>query len=93
MNLKIVSLVVVGGCAAGFGSGVLVGRQFPARRFEKYGETRFLLNAATGKICDPFKDPNNSTNPADHLFDPSYAPKDSNGSPVVQSSYPPACGK
>jgi hypothetical protein len=79
-------------CAAGFGAGLLVGRHFPAHRFERFGNSRYVLETATGKICDPFKNPNESMNPFDHAFDPPDAPKDANGFPLI-SSYPPACGK
>lgn len=41
----------------GFGSGLLVGRQFPARHFERFGNSSYLLDPSTGRICDPFKDP------------------------------------
>lgn len=34
-----------------FGSGVLVGRQFPAHRFERIGQTPYLLDTATGSVC------------------------------------------
>jgi len=80
--------VVLAACGAGFGTGLLVGRQFPSHRFERFGETRYLLDATTGKVCDPFKDPNASTNPFDHLTDqngPSTAkrPSDSSSDPFA----------
>jgi hypothetical protein len=37
----------------GFGVGVMAGRQFPAHHFERFGASRYLLDSATGKICDP----------------------------------------
>jgi hypothetical protein len=39
-------------CMAGFGSGILVGRQFPAHHYVQYGNTPYLLDSATGKVCD-----------------------------------------
>ena len=50
--------IVVGlALGVGFGSGLLVGRQFPSHRFERFGESRYLMEPATGRVCDPFKDP------------------------------------
>lgn len=108
MNLKII-LVGVGtlACSIGFGGGLLVGRRFPARQFEKFGNSTYLLDTTTGKVCDPFKDPNESTNPLDQAFHPQAEAKsqpdpfiaygghavDSNGFAVVRPSYPPACSK
>lgn len=80
-RVAILGLAVFGVGALVFGSGVFVGRRFPSHRFEKFGETRYLLDATTGRVCDPFKDPkadpfaqyrvkpNASTNPFDHLTD------------------------
>ncbi len=58
---KLVWLCVSGAFAAagiGFGSGILVGRQFPAHHLERLGDSRYLVEPSTGKVCDPFKDPN-----------------------------------
>jgi hypothetical protein len=96
-------LLVSGAVAIGFGSGLIVGRQFPVHRFERFGETVYLLDPATGKVCNPFKDPNASTNLIDQGLagnqDP-FAPYgghavDANGFPIAKpaSNYPPACGK
>ena len=35
-----------------FGSGLLVGRQFPAHHYERYGNSTYLLDSATGKVCE-----------------------------------------
>jgi hypothetical protein len=99
--------VVVTACAVGFGSGLLVGRHFPTRSFQKFGDTRYVLDPTTGKVCDPFKDPN--ANPADlsDLFPPAPATSGSQtakdatdpfaaygGHEIKPAShYPPACGK
>jgi hypothetical protein len=39
-------------CMAGFGSGVLVGRQFPAHHFEKMENSHYLYDTSTGHVCD-----------------------------------------
>lgn len=79
------SLAVAGiiGVVFGFGCGVLTGRQFPAHHFERFGESRYLLDSATGKVCDPMRDP--KANPIDE--------KDANGFTIVKPAYPPACEK
>jgi hypothetical protein len=95
MNLKIVWLVVVGGCAVGFGSGLIVGRQYPAHHYERFGTTSYLLDPTTGKVCDPmFK----ATSPS--VYDQQAAtagpfPPPPPGFTIVQikDAYPPACGK
>ena len=84
--------IVVVTCGAGFGSGLLVGRRYPTHSFQKYGETRYLLDPATGRICDPFKDP--SEDPwAQFMVDPKTGKTPAQVSGVVQPIYPPACGK
>jgi hypothetical protein len=91
--------LVVGSCAVGFGSGLVIGRHFPARTFQKYGETRYLLDSASGKLCDPFKDPN--ANVIDQKLVGSPPPgfvlegtQNTDGTiKPIQSNYPPACGK
>jgi hypothetical protein len=35
-----------------FGSGILLGRQFPAHHFEKLPQSTYLLDSSTGHICD-----------------------------------------
>jgi hypothetical protein len=47
-------VIITGVSAVGVGSGILIGRQFPAHRFEQFGNTRYLVDSATGKICEPF---------------------------------------
>jgi hypothetical protein len=96
--------IVAIACGMGFGSGLLIGRKFPAHTFQRFGDTRYLFDAATGKVCDPFKDPKASTNPFAHLTDqngPSSAesPADPSSDPYAKyivkppSNYPPPCGK
>jgi hypothetical protein len=82
----------LGGLILALGAGLLIGRQFPVRRFERFGESHYLVEPATGKVCDPFKDPNESTNPIDRVWD-SSAPKNAEGFQIVKPAYPPACGK
>jgi hypothetical protein len=104
VNLKSVVLFVVAGCVVGFSSGLIVGRSHPAHNYQKYGETRFMLDAATGKLCDPFKDPTASTN----LIDQGMSDGNPKTNPPAQpdpfaayggheikptSNYPSACGK
>ena len=84
-------------CGAVFGAGLLVGRQFPVHNFQKFGESRFVLDPTTGKVCDPFKDPNappSSVVPdLSDLFGTKPAPPA--GFQIVKpaSDFPPACGK
>lgn len=37
-----------------FGSGVLVGRQFPAHHFERVPNTPYLFDSSTGHMCHTF---------------------------------------
>jgi len=60
MNLKnaIVSLA----CVVLFGTGLLIGRQFPAHHFERFGASNYLFDASSGHICQAFgtlPDPSN----------------------------------
>lgn len=82
--MRFVGVAIVA-CIVGFGVGLLIGRQFPAHGYQKYGETRYMLDSATGKLCDPFKDPKETGNPFDHAFDPN-TPKDANGFPVAKDA-------
>ena len=98
--------IVLIACGAGFGSGLLVGRQHPTHSFQKYGETRFLLDPIAGKLCDPFKDPKSPPGSAvpdltDLFVSKSTTPL-KNGESLDEylkqyqkpaSDYPPACGK
>jgi hypothetical protein len=47
--------LISGACIIGFGSGLLVGRQFPAHHYERFGNSSYLLDPSTGRVCDPFK--------------------------------------
>jgi hypothetical protein len=68
-------LLWVGAVAVALGIGFLAGRQFPAHHYQKFGESRFLLDTATGKVCDPMK-PILTPNPKDPLavFDQAQNP-------------------
>jgi len=92
-GIAVFVLIVLCAVGVGFGTGLLVGRQYPAHRFEKFGDSKYLLDPTTGKVCDPFKDPSISSNPFDHAFDAATLPKDANGLPIIPSAYPPPCGK
>jgi hypothetical protein len=89
-GIAVFVLLITGGIVAGFGSGFLTGRQFPAHRFERFGDTRFLLDPTTGIVCDPFKNPAgtaaNPSQPGEPLDEylKQYQP---------QTNYPPPCGK
>jgi hypothetical protein len=88
--------IVLIACGVGFGSGLLVGRQFPVHRFERFGESRFLLDPTTGRVCDPFKNPSESGNPIDQTLANNASPiRDANGFQLAKpvSNYPPPCGK
>ena len=39
-----------------FGAGLLVGRQFPAHRYEHLGNGPYLYDSATGRVCAAFPD-------------------------------------
>lgn len=88
------STLFFGACSLGFGAGVLTGRQFPAHHYERFGNSSYLLDPATGKICNPFKDPNETTNIFDHPAT-SNNPIDRalTASNPTQSDNVPACGK
>jgi hypothetical protein len=92
--------VVVLSCAVGFGSGWLVGRQYPTHSFQRFGESRYVLDLTTGRVCDPFKDPNSppgagvpdltdlfGSKPAPPTLPPGFVLDEK------QPDYPPACGK
>ena len=68
-------VIVSGACLIGFGTGLLVGRQFPAHHFEKIPSTPYILDTSTGHVCAVFVEP--STNPYSKYFGQSE--KDSNG--------------
>jgi hypothetical protein len=48
-------VMIIGACIVGLGSGLIVGRQFPAHHFERFGNSSYLLDTSTGKICDLLK--------------------------------------
>jgi hypothetical protein len=90
------SLVAVGiiSLVSGFGCGVLAGRLFPVHHFERYGESRYLVDSATGKVCDPMRDP--KANALDEALTTPQANSKSDpfAAYVVQPVFtPPACGK
>jgi hypothetical protein len=79
--------VVLIACGTGFGFGLLIGRQYPVHNFQKYGETRFLLDPVAGKLCDPFKDPKELTNTLDHLLTQPEGATAKNPSPASSSPF------
>jgi hypothetical protein len=90
-------------CGIGFGSGLLLGRRFPAHSFQKFGQ--YLLDPTTGHVCDPFKDPKSDQiveairkdKWAQYMVDPTTGkiPSESEISAAAAGgpTYPPACGK
>jgi hypothetical protein len=36
-----------------FIGGFALGRHFPVHHYQRFGDTRFVFDTATGKICDP----------------------------------------
>jgi len=73
-------VLISGACIVGFGSGLLVGRQFPAHHFERFGNSSYLLDTSSGKICDPLKVTDISKNSLDDYL-------------ASKPSDPPACEK
>jgi hypothetical protein len=98
--MRLVGVALVA-CIVGLGFGLLIGRHFPAHGYQKYGETRYLLDSATGKLCDPFKDPKNpvTVDPFAAFGGKQTSPAPStSGNPIDQSlsdiwkqPYPPPC--
>jgi hypothetical protein len=51
-GIAVFVLIISGGVVIGFGSGFLVGRQFPAHHFEKMENSHYLYDTSTGHVCD-----------------------------------------
>jgi hypothetical protein len=52
-GIAVFVLLVLGAVGLGFGSGWLVGRQFPAHHFEHMQEgSHYLFDTSTGHVCD-----------------------------------------
>jgi hypothetical protein len=65
-------LILLNACAIGFGSGLLIGRQFPAHHYEHMQEgSHYLYDANTGHVCDFWPVTPNTPNPIDKAFTPS----------------------
>ncbi len=92
-GIAVFILLLVVAAAVGFGSGLLVGRQFPAHRFERMGESWYMMDATTGKVCNPFKDPNTPTNPIDQALTNNQPNTPNFYSKAINPSYPPPCEK
>lgn len=54
----------------------------PAHRFERFGTTAYVLDTATGKVCNPLKT-NEPINPVDRALQGDEAAKDANGFLIV----------
>jgi len=84
-GIAVFVLLILSAVAVGFGSGLLVGRQFPAHHYERWGDsTNYLLDTATGKVCDrgPFATAKNS--------EKAYG---SDSLAILDPAVPPPCGK
>ena len=90
-DVAVFVLLVSGAVAVGFGSGLLVGRQFPAHYFERFGNSSYLLDSATGKVCDlgPFNGSKEAANPSGT----SSVGLDFYKSLSLNPGYPPPCSK
>ncbi len=83
-------LLVFTAIGIGFGSGLLVGRQFPAHHYERFGNSTYLLDSATGKVCD--LGPLPAAQEAANRSDVSPQTTDFMRS-LNPPNYPPPCGK
>ena len=94
-GIAVFVLLVLGAIGLGFGSGLLIGRQLPAHRFERFGESWYVLDSTTGKVCNPLKDPNANPTDLSDLFPPNKPATIPDGFQIVKpaSNYPPACSK
>jgi hypothetical protein len=89
-GITIFVAIAVIACGVGFGSGLFVGRQFPAHRYERFGNSMYLLDSATGKVCNLGSLPGlkEATNAPGAQAEPSDFLKSLN-----PSAYPPPCSK
>lgn len=94
-NKAIAVCVGVVVCAVCFGSGLLVGREFPARHYERFGNTSYLLNTSTGKVCDPmFKATAPSVYEQQGVAPGSFpAPPPGFTIVPIKNTYPPSCSE
>jgi hypothetical protein len=84
-NAAIISATLV--AALSFGICVTVGRQFPVHHYQRFGESNFLFDPATGKMCNPFRNPQvEASNTIDWAITGSV---DKNGYPIVKTPPPP----
>ena len=89
------SILIIGAIVAPilFCSGLLVGRQFPAHHYERFGESAYLYDTATGRVCTITKQ---IQPPPGFVLD---NPKDATGAPdpfakyIVTPSTYPVCGE
>ncbi len=69
---------------AAFGAGALTGRQFPTHHYQKFGESRYVLDTTTGQVCDPVL-------PATNLIDGTLAGSPPPGFVVDKPASVPTC--
>jgi hypothetical protein len=53
MTMRVWIVALIGCLGIGFGSGLLIGRQFPAHHYERFGSSSYLFEVSTGKLCNP----------------------------------------
>jgi hypothetical protein len=91
MKTRLLPAVLVGCTVLGIGFGVLIGRAFPAHRYERIGESWYLLDTATGRICNVSIDPNKPANLIDQTLKNNKGNSDENLLVPNQAPYPPPC--
>jgi hypothetical protein len=91
MPTRKIALIASAVAAFMFIAGALVGRQFPAHRYERFGSTFYVLDVTTGIICDPrplFERSGKSTGPrSPNFWDQALANAAEN-----ERKEPPYCG-
>ncbi|MDR3711170.1 MAG: hypothetical protein P4L51_00015 [Puia sp.] len=89
-GITLFAAIAVIACGVGFGSGFFIGRQFPAHRYERFGNSTYLLDSATGRVCnldllpglkEATSNPGAQAEPSDFLKS------------LNPSAYPPPCGR
>ncbi len=102
MKTWVLVVVVVGSLGLGFVGGLLTGRQFPAKHYERFGESWYLLDPATGRVCNPLKDPKASQNLLDQGLAGAQGANPSASDPFAAyggheiksvSNFPPPCSE
>jgi hypothetical protein len=72
-----------------FGSGLLLGREMPAHHFERFGNSHYLFDTATGRVCDALPNQEESGDPFKALGGhetPPAQPRNADGLPIIQDA-------